>query len=78
MRKPAFGHQIVRFDGGLDVVLMDTNRDSHQHLLRAFDHFAVDLKQVGPLECFEAKIVVTVRVRESEDDRSWWPMMVVI
>jgi hypothetical protein len=39
---------------------VDTNRHAHQHVLGAFHDLAVDLEQIGPFQCFEAKVVVLV------------------
>lgn len=39
-------HQVVGFDGALDVVTMDANGNAHQHVLRALGNLAVDAKQV--------------------------------
>ena len=33
-------------DGGVDVVAMDTNGDSHQHVLRPLGDLSVNTKQV--------------------------------
>lgn len=66
MREPAFRQQVVRFDGAVDVALVDADRHPHQHVLRAFHDFAVDAQQVGPFEGFEAKIVV-IKVAHVDD-----------
>lgn len=39
---------------------MDTNSNSHQHVLRTFDDFVIDLGEVGPFESLESKEVVGV------------------
>ena len=56
--EPALGHQVVGLDRTLDVILVDADGDAHQHLLRAFGHFAVELEQVGALERLESEVVV--------------------
>ncbi len=43
-------HEMVGFDCGCNVLLVDSNRDSHEHLLRTFYDSAVDFEKVGPLQ----------------------------
>lgn len=58
MREVLLGHQIVRFDGCIDVLSMDANSGSHQHVLWTLDDFSVYFQQIRSLECLEAKVVV--------------------
>ena len=36
----------VYLDGGVDVLAVNSNSDTHQHVLRSLGHFTVDLEQV--------------------------------
>jgi hypothetical protein len=47
--EPLLGHQVVGFDGGFDIIVVNTASDTHQHVLRPFHHFAVELEQVATL-----------------------------
>ena len=54
-----------RLDDGSDVILVDADSDTHQHVLRSLHNLLVDLEQVRPLEGLEPKVVVaevTLRV----------------
>ena len=54
--KPTLRHHVVGLDGALDVVLVDPDRDAHEHLLRALGHLPVE--EVGALERLEPEVVV--------------------
>ena len=43
------GHEIVGFDGFFNVLAVDTDGDSHDHVLRTFGDFTVDSQEVGTL-----------------------------
>ena len=34
MREPLFGHQMIRFNGRIDVTKMNAESDTHEHMLR--------------------------------------------
>ena len=53
-------HQVVRFDGGFNVAAVNPARHAHQHVLRTFGDFAVQLEQVRAFECLETKVVVRI------------------
>ena len=42
----SLGHEVVRLDDFLDVSAVDTDSDSHNHMLRSFGDPAVDSEQV--------------------------------
>lgn len=48
MGEEPLGHEVIRLDNLVDVVLVDTNRHAHDHMLRPLHHLAVCLEQVGP------------------------------
>jgi len=51
------GHQVVRLDGRIDVFTVDADGHAHQHVLRTFNNFAVDLQQIAPLQRLEAEVL---------------------
>lgn len=46
------GHEVVRLDNLVDVLLVDAHRHAHDHVLRPLHHLAVGLQQVGPFFSF--------------------------
>ena len=61
MGEKLLGHQVVRLDGRIDVFAVDTDGDTHQHVLRTFDNFSIDLQQVAPLQRLEAEVLQSKR-----------------
>ena len=49
---------MIRINSLFDILLVDTDGYSHQHVLRALDNFTVDAQQIGALQSFETKVVV--------------------
>lgn len=73
--EPALRQQVVRLDGGVDVVLVDANRHTHQHVLGALDDLAVDTQEVRPLQGLQQqqrKIVSMIQLPRK--GRQTWPM----
>lgn len=60
MGEPFEGHILIGLKGGFKVMFVDSNGDSHEHMLGALYYLAVDFKEIRFLECFEAKVVVGV------------------
>lgn len=58
MGKVSLRHEIVGLEDLVDVFTVDTDRDSHHHVLRSLDNLAVDSEEVRSLERLEAEIVV--------------------
>ena len=58
MREEFFTHQLVGLNGGVDVISVDANCHSHQHVLGPFHYSPIDSEQVASLKSFEAEIVV--------------------
>ena len=52
------GHEVVRLDDLLNIVIMYSNSNAHDHLLWSFSDFAIQTEKVGSLEGFEAKVLV--------------------
>ncbi len=52
-----FRHHIVGLDGGIDVLAMNANGDSHEHVLRPLDYLAVNLQQVAALQSLEPEVL---------------------
>ncbi len=51
-------HCIVRGQSGVEIAVMNTTSDTHEHVLRALHNFAIHVQQVGTLQYLEAEIVV--------------------
>ena len=51
-------HQVVGLNGRSDVLAMDADRHSHDHMLRTFHYLTLNSQQVTPFQGFEAKVVV--------------------
>ena len=56
-------HQIVGSQGTLDVVSVNSERDTHPHVLGSLDHLSVDSHQIRTLQCFESKVIKDVVTR---------------
>jgi len=56
--EPAFAESVVRFNDRFEVVFVNANGHTHQHVLRTLDDFAIDFEQVAPLEGFESEVIV--------------------
>lgn len=52
-------HKVVGLDDLFEVGTVDTNRDSHHHVLRSLDNLAVDSEEVRSLERLETEVVVS-------------------
>ena len=58
MREPLLAHEVVGFEGGLQVVKVDADGAPHEHVLWSLCDLAIDSEKVRSLECLEAKEVV--------------------
>lgn len=55
MGEVPLAHQVVRLDTLFDVGAVDTDGNSHEHVLRSLGDSSVDSKQVRSLEGFETE-----------------------
>jgi hypothetical protein len=55
MCEVAFGHEVVGFDDAIKVRTVNAYCDTHNHMLWAFGHTAIDAQEARALECFETK-----------------------
>jgi hypothetical protein len=55
--KELLRHQVVGLDGGVNVLSMDADGYTHQHVLRTFDNFPFDFQQVTSFEGFEPEVL---------------------
>ena len=60
MGKVTLAHQIISFESLGDVSMVDTNRNTQQHVLWAFCNFSIQAQQIRALECLETEVVVVV------------------
>ena len=58
MSEPSLRHQMISFDNRIDIILVDTNSNPHQHVLRPFNNISLYFQQVGPLKGLEAKVII--------------------
>ena len=58
MGEPSLRHHVVSSDSRFYVILVNPNRDSHQHVLGPFNNLPLNLQEVRPLEGFEPKIII--------------------
>ena len=58
MSKPTLGEQVVGLNSRFDIMLVDTNSNTHKHVLRAFYYTAIHTEEVGTLESLETKVIV--------------------
>jgi hypothetical protein len=56
--EPTLREEMVGFNGRFDIVFVDTNSDTHKHVLRALYNTAVDTEEVGAFEGLETEIIV--------------------
>ena len=57
MSEKFFTHHVVCFDGGIDIFAVNADGHAHEHVLRTFNDFSVDLEQVASLEGLEAEVL---------------------
>ena len=50
--------QVIRLNGSVNVLAMDPDGNSHQHLLRSLNHLPVLLQEVGSQQGLESKILI--------------------
>ena len=56
----ALTHQIISFESLWDVFVVDTNCNTHQHVLWSFCNLAIQTQKIGTLEGLESKVIVIV------------------
>lgn len=56
--EPFLAHKVVGLEDRVEVGLVDTDGDTHKHVLGTFDDFSVHFEQVGFFEGFEPEKVV--------------------
>ncbi len=55
MRKVTLRHQVVCLDDAVDVSAMNTDGDTHNHVLRSLSNSTIDSEKVRTFEGFEAE-----------------------
>lgn len=66
MCEPSLRHHMIRFDCRINIILVNSNSNPHQHVLRSFHNLPLHLQKVRPLKCFETKVVI-VKVSVIDD-----------
>lgn len=54
-------HEVVRLQDAVDVRAVNSDSDTHEHVLRSLSDLAIDAKKVRSLECLEAEVVLKGR-----------------
>jgi hypothetical protein len=47
-------------EDSVEIVSVDTDCDTHEHVLRSFGDLSIDAKEVRALESFESEVVLRV------------------
>ena len=53
-------HEVVGLEGSVDVIAVNADGDTHEHMLWSLDSLAIDLHQIRSLQSLEAEVVVLV------------------
>jgi hypothetical protein len=49
---------MVSFKSSFDIIFVDANGHTHQHVLRSFHNLSIDFEKVRPLQGFETKVII--------------------
>src|SRR5258705_171432 len=62
MSKVSLRHEMVGLDDPLNIISVNANGDTHDHLLRSFSYSTIDSEEIGSFESFktEAEIVKSI------------------
>jgi len=63
------GHQVVGLDSLLDIISMDSDSDSHDHVLGTLSDVSIDSEKVGSLEGLESEAVCERRQRKRTESQ---------
>ena len=58
MSEVTFRHEVIGLKDSIDVGTMNTNSNTHDHVLGSFSHTTVDTKQIWSLEGFESEAII--------------------
>ena len=58
MSEPPLRHHVICLDSRINIVLVNSNRNPHQHVLRPFYNLPIYLQEVRPLKGLEAKVII--------------------
>ena len=58
MGKVTIRHKIVGLECLFDISVVNTYRNSHQHVLRSFSDLSIEAKKVRTLKRFETEVIV--------------------
>jgi hypothetical protein len=56
--KESLRHEVVGLEDLFNVVSVNTNSDSHDHVLGSFDNLAIDSEEIRSLKGLETEVVV--------------------
>ena len=58
MREPLVTHQMIRLNGSLDVMFVDANTHSHEHVLGSLCYLSVNLEKIRSLESLVPEVII--------------------
>lgn len=58
MREVSLGHEIVSLNDTINIGAMNSNRNTHNHMLWTFSNASINAEEVRPFQCFETKAKV--------------------
>lgn len=58
MGEPALRHQMVCVQCRINVVFVDADGNSHEHMLRSLNNLPCNLEEIRSLQCLEPKIII--------------------
>ena len=58
MSEPPLTHKIVSLNDGVNILLVNANSHSHDHMLWSLYNFAMNFQKIRPLKGLEAEIVI--------------------
>ena len=51
-------HEVIGFDNFFDIIAMDPDRYTHDHMLGSLHNFAIESKEIGSFKSLEAKVLI--------------------
>lgn len=58
MSEPPLRHHVICLDSRINILLVNSNSNPHQHVLRPFNDLPLYLQEVRPLKGLEAKVII--------------------
>ena len=65
------GHQVVCLNDAVEISSVDTNSDTHDHLLRALGYSSIDPEEIRAFECLETETEMTFNNLKCRRERGY-------